>query len=312
MTKLIIRLFPAVSKWCAFAVMALVVFVPHAQARDKFKAVTTFTVIADMARNVAGDAAIVESITKAGAEIHDYQPTPKDIVRAQGADVIFWNGLNLERWFERFLIDIKDVPNIVVSDGVEPLSVYEGPYTGKPNPHAWMSTQSALIYIENIRHTFATMDPENAEIYNTNARAYSEKVRAIKETLAKTLSEIPEGQRYLVTSEGAFSYLTKDLDMAEIYLWPMNADQQGTPQQVRRVIDTVRENNIPVVFSESTISDKPAKQVAAETGAVYGGVLYVDSLSEAGGKVPTYLDLLKVTTDTIAQGFQKALNEKSE
>tara|TARA_B100001093_G_scaffold472069_1_gene494847 strand:- start:303 stop:1223 length:921 start_codon:yes stop_codon:yes gene_type:complete len=282
----------------------------QAYAAEKFKAVTTFTVIADIARNVAGDAAIVESITKPGAEIHDYQPTPQDIVRAQDADIIFWNGLNLERWFEKFLADVDGVLSVIVSAGVEPLSIYEGPYVDKPNPHAWMSTESALVYIENIRQVFAEMDPDNAVIYNTNAKTYSKDVTAIKAELEDKLKNIPVNQRYLVTSEGAFSYLAKDLDMQEVYLWPMNADQQGTPQQVRKVIDTVREKSIPVVFSESTISDKPAKQVASETDAVYGGVLYVDSLSEAGGKVPTYLDLLKVTTDTIADGFEQALNNQ--
>lgn len=281
-----------------------------AGAADKLKAVTTFTVIADIARNVAGEAATVESITKPGAEIHDYQPTPQDIVRAQGADVIFWNGLYLERWFKRFLQDVKDVPSVVVSEGVEPLSIYGGPYSGKPNPHAWMSTQNALIYVENIRKTFVEMDPANAATYNANARAYGEKLKTLKAGLEAALSHIPAEKRYLVTSEGAFSYLAKDLNMKEVYLWPINADQQGTPQQVRQVIDTVREKDIPVVFSESTISDKPARQVAAETGALYGGVLYVDSLSEADGKVPTYLDLLKVTTDTIARGFKEALNNQ--
>ena len=275
-------------------------------AADKFKAVTTFTVIADIAKNVAGDAAIVESITKPGAEIHDYQPTPKDIVRSQDADVILWNGLNLERWFERFLSDVKNVPSVIVSEGVEPLSIYEGPYAGKPNPHAWMSTENALIYIENIRKTFVELNPENADIYNANAKSYSLEIIAMRTDLEKLLIGIPENQRYLVTSEGAFSYLAKDLNMKEIFLWPMNADQQGTPQQIRKVIDIVRKKNIPVVFSESTISDKPAKQVASETNAVYGGVLYVDSLSEPDGKVPTYLDLLKITTTTIAEGFNRA------
>ena len=276
-------------------------------AGEKLKAVTTFTVIADIARNVAGDAASVESITKAGAEIHDYQPTPQDIVRAKNADVIFWNGLNLEQWFERFLQDVDGVPNVIVSDGITPLSIYEGPYTDKPNPHAWMSVENALIYVENIRKTFAEMDPQNAHIYNDNAKTYSAQLGEIKASLTKTLSAIPDEQRYLVTSEGAFSYLTADLGMDEVYLWPMNADRQGTPQQVRKVIDAVREHDIPVVFSESTISDKPAKQVAAETGAIYGGVLYVDSLSAPDGVVPTYLDLLRVTTDTIANGFQTAI-----
>lgn len=279
-------------------------------AADKFKAVTTFTVIADIARNVAGDAAIVESITKPGAEIHDYQPTPKDIVRAKGADVIFRNGLNLERWFERFLADVKDVRSVTVSDGIEPISIYEGPYSGKPNPHAWMSTKNALIYVENIRRTFSEMDPDNAKIYNDNAKAYSDKIKTLQGGLAVQLKNIPDDKRYLVSSEGAFSYLAKDLGMKEVYLWPINADQQGAPQQVRKVIDIVREKNIPVVFSESTISNKPAKQVASETGALYGGVLYVDSLSEPDGEVPTYLDLLKVTIGTIADGFNTALENK--
>ena len=288
----------------AWAVLGL--FPAQAIAADKIKAVTTFTVIADIARNVAGDAAIVESITKPGAEIHDYQPTPQDVVRAQDADLIFWNGFNLERWFKQFLQDVAGVPSVVVSDGVAPLSIYEGPYTGKPNPHAWMSTENALVYIENIRAAFVEIDPANAETYTRNAAAYSEKVRSIRAELVESLRDIPDAKRYLVTSEGAFSYLAKDLNMQEVYLWPMNADQQGTPQQVRRVIDVVRDKRIPVVFSESTISDKPARQVASETDAIYGGVLYVDSLSEADGKVPTYLDLLDVTTRTIADGFRKS------
>lgn len=302
------RLFTRYSQFVLALTLTLIIGIGQACAADKFKAVTTFTVIADIAQNVAGEAAIVESITKPGAEIHDYQPTPKDIVKAQDADVIFWNGMNLERWFERFLQDVKDVPSVTVSEGIAPLSIYEGPYTGKPNPHAWMSTENALIYVENIRKTFAEMDPENAAIYNANAESYSTKLREIKTELIRTISSIPADRRFLVTSEGAFSYLAKDLNMKEVYLWPMNADQQGTPQQVRKVIDMVRKKNIPVVFSESTISDKPAKQVASETGALYGGVLYVDSLSELDGAVPTYLDLLKVTTSTIAIGFEKALN----
>ena len=275
----------------------------------RMKIATSFTVIADMARNVAGDAAHVESITKPGAEIHDYQPTPRDIARTQDADLILWNGMNLERWFERFVKDVKNIPSVVVSEGVEPVSIYEGPYTGKPNPHAWMSTDNALIYVENIRKAFVEHDPDNAATYNKNAKAYSEKIKAIHNDLKKEVQSIPESKRYLATSEGAFSYLARDLGMKELYLWPINADQQGTPQQVRKVIDAIREYKIPVIFSESTVSDKPAKQVAAETGVVYGGVLYVDSLSEKDGPVPTYLDLMKVTTGTIAAGFKEGLKK---
>jgi manganese/iron transport system substrate-binding protein len=275
------------------------------EARKPLRVVTTFTVIQDIAQNVAGSAAVVESITKPGAEIHDYQPTPLDVVRAQAAGLVLWNGFNLERWFEKFFENVKDVPSVVVSEGIEPMGIADGPYSGKPNPHAWMSPSNALIYIENIRKALIKHDPANAETYNKNAAAYAARVRQVDEPLRKRLDSIPQQQRWLVSSEGAFSYLIRDYKMREAYLWPINADEQGTPQQVRRVIDLVRKNKIPVVFSESTISDRAAKQVARETGARYGGVLYVDSLSAANGPVPTYLDLLRVTVETIAKGFGK-------
>ncbi|CAI0817285.1 Uncharacterized periplasmic iron-binding protein HI_0362 precursor [Serratia plymuthica] len=276
-----------------------------ALAEKKLRVVTTFTIIQDIAQNVAGDAAVVESITKPGAEIHDYQPTPRDIVKAQHADLILWNGMNLERWFQRFFENIKQVPAAVVTEGITPLPIREGPYNGNPNPHAWMSASNALIYIENIRKALVQHDPANAETYNRNAKAYAAKISALDAPLRERLSRIPAAQHWLVTSEGAFSYLAKDYQLKEVYLWPINADEQGSPQQVRRVIDAVRANRIPVVFSESTISDKPARQVAKETGAKYGGVLYVDSLSTQGGPVPTYIDLLNVTVQTIAKGFDQ-------
>jgi len=286
------------------ALCALVTPALAAGERDTpLHVVTTFTIIRDIAQNVAGDKAVVESITKPGAEIHDYQPTPGDIVKAQSADLVLWNGLNLERWFEKFFQNVENVPSVVVSEGVEPMGIGEGAYKGMPNPHAWMSPSNALVYVENIRKALVEHDPANAEAYNRNAAAYSERVKAIDKPLRERLDAIPDGQRWLVTSEGAFSYLARDYGLRELYLWPINADQQGTPQQVRRVIDEVRTNGVPVVFSESTVSDKPARQVAKETGARYGGVLYVDSLSEKGGPVPTYLDLLETTVATIAKGF---------
>ena len=287
----------------ALAVLIGLAVTSSAIAQDRFKVVTTFTVIADMAQNIAGEAAIVESITKPGAEIHNYQPTPGDLVRAQGADLILWNGLNLELWFERFFQNLRDIPGVVVSEGVAPMGIAEGPYTGKPNPHAWMSPQAAMVYVDNIAAALAQHDPANAATYSANAEAYKAEIAAALAPLQEIIAGVPEEKRWLVSSEGAFSYLARDLGLRELYIWPINADQQGTPQQVRKVIDAVRANKISVVFSESTISPDPAKQVARETGAKYGGVLYVDSLSAADGKVPTYIDLLRVTSETIANGL---------
>ena len=289
-----------------FLLIAAVLAVPaFANAQEKPKVVTTFTVIADMAKNVAGNAADVESITKAGAEIHNYQPTPRDILRARDADLVLRNGLNLEQWFEKFLTNLGKVPSVTVSDGVEPMAIAGGAYQGKPNPHAWMSPENAVIYVENIRKGLSEIDPAHADTYAANAKAYADKIRAAVQPIRDILGKLPEDHRWLVTSEGAFSYLARDFGLKELYLWPVNADSQGTPQQVREVIDAMRKHQIKVIFSESTVSDKPAKQIASETGATYAGVLYVDSLSEEGGPVPTYLDLLRVTTETIAKGLSQ-------
>ena len=274
-----------------------------AKQSDKFKILTSFTIIADMARNIAGNAAIVESITKANAEIHNYQVTPGDIRRAQGVDLILYNGLNLERWFDKFFNNLTGIPKVVVSTGITPMGINLGPYSGKPNPHAWMSGENALIYVENIRASLVKYDSKNAAIYNSNAKKYSEEILNTLAPFKQQLAQIPVDKRWLVTSEGAFSYLARTYQLKELFLWPINADAQGTPQQVRQVIDQIRVHKISAIFSESTVSAKPAQQVARATNAHYAGILYVDSLSQKDGPVPTYLDLLKVTLNTISKGL---------
>ncbi|OWJ77252.1 metal ABC transporter substrate-binding protein [Haematobacter genomosp. 1] len=285
------------------ATAALALLTGTAGAEERMKVVTTFTVIADMAQQVAGDAAEVVSLTRPGAEIHGYEPTPRDLVRAHGADLILWNGMNLEVWFEKFLRTLGDVPSVTVSDGIAPIAITAGSYEGKPNPHAWMGLTEALTYVDNIAAALAEHDPAHAEVYAQNAAAYKDRLRAAIEPLKADIAALPENRRWLVSCEGAFSYLARDLGLRELYLWPINADQMGTPQQVRAVIDGVRANDIPAVFCESTVSQSPARQVARETGAQYGGMLYVDSLSEPEGPVPTFLDLLETTTRTIAEGL---------
>lgn len=278
-----------------------------AHASDKLKVTTTFTILADMVSNVAGDAAEVVSVTKPGTEIHNYQPTPKDIGRTRGTDLLLWNGMNLELWFEKFLSRLEGVPSAVLSEGIQPMSIGTGPYDGKPNPHVWMSPTDALLYVDNIQKALSNADPDNASTYERNALHYKQKISETINPFRTRLDAIPASKRWLVSSEGAFSYLARDFNLQELYLWPINADSQGTPQQVRKVIDTMREENIPVIFSESTVSPKPAQQVARETGAHYGGVLYVDSLSAEDGPVPTYLDLLRVTLETITSGIEKGM-----
>ena len=272
-------------------------------AEEKIKIVTTFTIIADITKNITGDAAEVLSITKPGAEIHGYQPTPKDIVKAYDADLILWNGMNLEMWFEQFFSNLNKTTAITVSEGIDAINISEGDYQGLPNPHAWMGLNEALIYVDNIVNALSYYDKKNSELYFQNAAKYKEKIISTIEPLKESILQLPEKQRWLVTCEGAFSYLARDLSLKELFIWPMNADEVGTPKQIKKVIDRINENKIPIIFCESTVNQAPAKQIAKETGAKFGGILYVDSLSDKNGPVPTYLDLLKSTYNTVEKGL---------
>ncbi len=270
---------------------------------DRPVVLTTFTVLADMAQNVAGEHLRVESLTKVGAEIHGYEPTPGDVRRAADADLILDNGLGLEAWFAQF-VDSVDVPHVVVSDGVEPIDISGDAYAGLPNPHAWMSPVNAAIYVDNMVSAFGELDPENADDYAANGEAYKAELQEVFDALLAELDAVPEAERALVTCEGAFSYLARDAGLDEVYIWPVNAEQQATPQRIAAVIERVDDDGIPAVFCESTVSDRPMQQVVEATGAAFGGTLFVDSLSEPDGPVPTYLDLLRHDAELIAAGLR--------
>jgi manganese transport system substrate-binding protein len=294
-----------------FAVLALVIFTPEdsgdenqlSESASKPVALSTFTIISDMVGEVGGDKIEAISLTKPGAEIHGYQPTPNDLIQASRASVIFENGMNLELWTEKLKASIPDVPVITVSEGVQVIDISKDAYAGKPNPHAWMSPEQGLVYIENIRRELTAIAPEHAEYFASNAAAYSDKIRAVDVQLESALAGLPEDNRILVTCEGAFSYLTNDYGLEEVYLWAINSESMGSPQQVANVIETVREKQTPAVFCESTVEPRIMQEVISATDARLGGVLYVDSLSPVDGPAATYIDLLGHTADTIISGL---------
>lgn len=263
------------------------------QSDGKPLALTTFTVLADMARQVAGDRIEVASITKPGAEIHGYEPTPSDLKRAAKADLVLQNGMGLEAWFEQF-IERARAKRVTLTEGITPIPIAgETEYAGKPNPHAWMSTKNAEIYIDNLVDAFSDLDPAGADEFRRRGDDYKQQVRTVGAKVSDQLADLPKEHRALVTCEGAFSYLARDAGLTEKYIWAVNAEQQATPQQITSAIEFVRANDVPAVFCESTVSDAPMQQVVEATDAVFGGTLYVDSLSEADGPVPTYLDLIR-------------------
>lgn len=272
---------------------------------------TTFTVLADIAQNVAGEHLEVQSLTKVGAEIHGYEPTPGDLRKTVNAELILDNGLNLESWFERFFADL-DVPRVTVSEGVDPIDIASDAYAGKPNPHAWMSPINVQIYVDNIAQAFVDLDPSNASDYERNAAAYKGELQQVQDRLARSVAGLDPSKRALVSCEGAFSYLARDAGLTEAYIWPVNAERQSTPSQIAEVIEFVERHEVTSVFCESTISNEPMLRVVEATGANYGGTLYVDSLSQGDGPVPTYLDLIRHDVDVIVGGLTAAGSSQKE
>lgn len=269
----------------------------------KKQVVTTFTVIADMARHIGEPHIEVSSITKPGAEVHDYEPTPSDMLKAAKADLVLDNGLGLERWFAKF-VERSEAAHVTITDGIQPIPIRSGEHRGAANPHAWMSPKAAQVYVRNIRDAFIRLDPEHAADFRANADAYLRQLDELDQRLRDAVATLPPNHRALVTCEGAFSYLARDAGLQEAYLWPVNSHAEGTPQQIKATTEFVRNNGVPTVFCESTVNDEAQRQVAAETGAELGRKLYVDSLSTPDGPVPTYLDLLRHDIDSIVDGLR--------
>ena len=263
---------------------------------------TTFTVLADMVQNVAGDHLEVTSLTRPGSEIHGYEPTPDDLVRGNEADLILENGLGLETWFTQFTDQIH-APTQTLTEGIKTIPVTSGDHEGQPNPHAWMSPDNGQIYVDNIQQALTELHPEGAQDYEQAAQDYKAEIAQVGTDLEQALADVPQHSRALVTCEGAFSYLARDTDLTEAYLWPMNAETEGTPQQIASVTEFVENNDVPTIFCESTVNDSAQRAVANDTGAQMGEPLYVDSLSQPHGPVPTYLDLLRHDTQAIAEGL---------
>ena len=276
---------------------------PEKSQNNKPFVLTTFTILADLAENVAGDRIAVKSITKPGAEIHSYQFTPSDIIKTKGAKLIIENGLGLEAWISKFTMSAGSIPKVKLTEGINPLLIDGDVYAGKPNPHAWMSPKRAIQYVDKIVDAFIEIDPDGEIEYRSNASTYKAKLEALDKELRDSLSSIPKERRFLVTCEGAFSYLASDYGMKEAYLWPVNAESQVTPKRMVNLIDVIKKNNVPTIFCESTVSSKAQIEVSKASGAIFGGTFYVDSLSEPNGPAPTYIDLLRHNVRLITKGL---------
>ena len=263
---------------------------------------TSFTILEDIVRNIAGEEFRVESITKPGMEVHGYKTTPSDLIRGSEAVLFVENGFGLELWSEKFTSNLN-VRRLSISDYINPIFIEEDAYKGKPNPHAWISPVRGKLYVDIIVNALKDLDPANSSKFEKNGIIFKSKINKIDEDFKLFLNTINKSKRYLVSCEGAFSYLANDYGFKEAYLWPVNAESQVTPKRMAKVISLIKENKIPLVFCESTVSSEAQLTVARESGAKFAGNFYVDSLSSKNGPASNYLDLLNHNLLLIKKGF---------
>ena len=262
----------------------------------------SFTVLADIIENVAKDEFIVRSITKPGEEVHGYQPTPSDLIKASEAFVFVDNGFGFELWAEKFISNFQ-FKRITISDDLDPIFIKEDFYKGKPNPHAWISPKRGTLYVDIVVESLSELRPSKKELFEKNGKIYKNKIAKIDEDFSMFINNLDKDKLYLVSCEGAFSYLTKDYGLKEVYLWPVNAESQITPKRMARTISLVKNKNVPAVFCESTVSNEAQMVVVNETGAKFGGNLYVDSLSNDNGPASSYLGMLRYNFNLIKVGL---------
>ena len=262
----------------------------------------SFTVLEDIVKNIVGEEFNVKSITKPGMEVHGYQTTPSDLIKGSRAEVFIDNGFGFELWAEKFVSNLK-VKRITMANNLKPLFIGEDAYKGKPNPHAWISPKRGIIYVDTLSRALSELKPESKTVFKKNAEIYKNKLLEIDEDFSLFLNTLKKNQKYLVSCEGAFTYLTNDYGLKEAYLWPVNAESQITPKRMAKVINLVKTNDIPAVFCESTVSSESQLAVARETGAKFGGNFFVDSLSEKNGPASSYIDLLNHNLNLIKQAF---------
>ncbi|MEC2074390.1 metal ABC transporter substrate-binding protein [Alkalihalophilus marmarensis] len=281
-------------------------------ASEKVKIVTTYSVIYDITKNVGGGAVEVYNLTPIGADPHGYDPQPEDVKKTTDADVVFYNGLNLEEgngWFKK-LIEVagkgdEEAPVYLVSKGVEPIFLESQGLEEETDPHAWLDLSNGIKYTENIRDALIKEDPENESIYVENATQYIQELSELHEKAIEGIATIDENKRFLITSEGAFKYFGAAYDIATGYIWEINSESQGSPQQIRDVIDLVRDKEITSLFVETSVDRRTMETISQETGVPIVGTVYTDSLGKAGTDGDTYFKMMESNINVIIEGLNK-------
>ena len=277
------------------------------QSSNQLRVVTTNSILEDMVRQVAGDKVALHSIVARGVDPHEYEPKPTDISETTQADVIFHNGLNLETggsgWFSKLIKTAhkKDREQVFeASDAVTPL--YLTTNQSEQDPHAWLDLGNGIRYVETITAVLKAKDPKHANYYQERSDTYLAKLKKLDAAAKEKFLDIPEKQRLLVTSEGAFKYFSKAYHVIPAYIWEINTESQGTPEQMAEVLAKINASEVKALFVEKSVSPKSMAQVSKETGLPIYSKIFTDSLAKKGEIGDTYYDM-KWNLDKIHQGL---------
>ena len=309
-------------KKCRFLVLLLLAFVGLAACSSqksstetgssKLNVVATNSIIADITKNIAGGKINLDSIVPVGQDPHEYEPLPEDVKKTSQADLIFYNGINLETggdaWFTKLVENAKKKENkdyYAVSEGVDVIYLEGQSEKGKEDPHAWLNLENGIIYAQNIAKRLSEKDPANKETYEKNLKAYVEKLSALDKEAKEKFNNIPEEKKMIVTSEGCFKYFSKAYNVPSAYIWEINTEEEGTPDQIKSLVEKLRKTKVPSLFVESSVDDRPMKTVSKDTNIPIYAKIFTDSIADKGEEGDSYYSMMKYNLEKIAEGLSK-------
>ena len=279
---------------------------------SKLNVVATNSIIADITKNIAGDKINLHSIVPVGQDPHEYEPLPEDVKKTSKADLIFYNGINLETggnaWFTKLVENAQKKENkdyYAVSEGVDVIYLEGQNEKGKEDPHAWLNLENGIIYAQNIAKRLIEKDPDNKAIYEKNLKAYVEKLTALDKEAKEKFNNIPEEKKMIVTSEGCFKYFSKAYNVPSAYIWEINTEEEGTPDQIKSLVEKLRKTKVPSLFVESSVDDRPMKTVSKDTNIPIYAKIFTDSIAEKGEDGDSYYSMMKYNLDKISEGLAK-------
>ncbi|WP_096434457.1 metal ABC transporter substrate-binding protein [Alteribacter populi] len=269
---------------------------------DGLSITTSFSVLGDMIGEVIGDRGEVNYIVPIGEEPHEYEPVPSNFKEVSDSDVFYVNGLDLEEWLERIVSNATETEIVELSTGVDIINLED---SEDADPHGWLSPRNGIIYVENLVEDLIERDPEGEDVYRENAEAYIEELEALDKWIEEAVTDIPDEKRVIVVSENAFKYFGADYGFETEGIWEMNSHEEGTTQQMNRVIDIVQERKVPAVFVESTVDKRYMETVSDNSGVPIAGEVYTDAIGDEGSGANSYIDMIRHNAELFVEGLKE-------